>query len=37
METIGFIGIVILFGIVLYAVKEMAKPHTNKKRQTSST
>jgi ATP/ADP translocase len=31
METFGFIGIVALFGIVLYALKEMSKPHTNKK------
>lgn len=31
METIAFVGIIILFGIVFYALKEMDKPHTNKK------
>jgi ATP/ADP translocase len=30
IEALAFIGIVALFGIVLYALKEMSKPHTNK-------
>jgi hypothetical protein len=30
MEIIAFIGIVLLFGVVFYAIKEMGKPHTNK-------
>ncbi len=31
MEAIAFMGIVVLFGIVLYAMIGMSKPHTNKK------
>ena len=31
MEAVAFVGIVILFGIVFYALKGMDKPHTNKK------